>query len=111
MPIAMNPFIVNYFKALMKQSGEAIPEDPQDRRFEDLYRLFESMLGKSVLAALPTDKQSQYMAEFEKDPSLSFEMISEIFGDNVGNPDEILKKTMSDFSKIYFKNREKGEGD
>jgi hypothetical protein len=104
----MNPFIINLFKMLMKQSGEEIPEDPNDRRFEELYTLFESLLGKNVLASVPEDKQSTYMALVEKNPAPSMDSIGELIGDCVKDPKAILEKTIVDFKGLYVRNRAKG---
>jgi hypothetical protein len=102
-----NPFVLDFIKKLMKESGEAIPDDPGHRRYEELYALFESLLGKNVLSAVPQNKQAEYMAFVKKNPSPSMESVGEILGGCIESPETILKKTMNDFKELYLRNRAK----
>ena len=101
-----NPYIENFCRALVAKKGEKLTEEALDRLIEDLYGLFENMLGRNMVAALPEDLRSEYTAKYEKGSrQVDDEEISKIFGKYISNPEEIMKKTLEEFAEIYFKNR------
>ncbi len=59
-----------------------------------------------MVAALPEEMQSQYISQYEKGKTnIDYEEIAQIFGEHISNPIEIMRKTLEEFTKIYFKNR------
>ena len=99
-----NPYIMNFCKSLIEKKNLQLSSDGLAKMFEDMYRLFENMLGKNMVAALPADVQSQYLAQYEGG-KVDFERIGQIFGEHISTPDEILKDTMKQFATIFLKNR------
>ena len=99
-----NPYIMNFCKSLIEKKNLQLSEDGLSKMLEDMYSLFENMLGKNMVAALPTDVQSQYLAQHES-RKVDFERIGQIFEEHISKPDEILKDTMKQFSTIFLKNR------
>ena len=106
MECAKNPMIENFCRALVEKKGEELPEDAMERLIDDLYGLFQNMLGRNMVAALPETHRAQYLIQYEKGANfIDHEAISRIFGDQIPNPEEIMKKTLKEFAEIYFKNR------
>lgn len=100
-----NPYIVNFCRVLVERKGEKLEPAPLKKLMEDMYRLFECMLGQNMINALPDAYREQYI-ELSKDLSkLSYEKIAEIFDKNVPEYDKIMKQTMKEFAEIYVKNR------
>ena len=100
-----NPFILNFCEALIKKRGLELSEEKKEKELDRMYNLYESMLGRRMVEALPDDKKAQYMA-ITKDPGqLSFEKIGEIFAEGVPDPQAIMQETLKEFSDIYLKNR------
>jgi len=101
-----NPYIENFCRALVAKKGEKLTEDALDRLIDDLYGLFENMLGRNMVAALPDELRSDYASKYEKGTNfIDHEEISKIFGEHISNPEEIMSKTIKEFADIYFKNR------
>ncbi len=100
-----NPFIVNFCEALIKKRGLELSEEKTEKELDKLYQLYETMLGRRMVEALPEDKKAQYMALTRDLGQLSFEKIEEIFAGGVTDPHEIMKETLEEFSDIYLKNR------
>ena len=99
-----NPYIMNFCKSLIEKKNLQLSEEGLAKMLEDMYRLFENMLGKNMVAALSADVQSQYLAQHEGG-KIDFEKIGQIFGEHISAPDEILKDTMKQFTAIFLKNR------
>jgi len=100
-----NPFIVNFCEALIKKRGLELSEEKKEQELERMYNLYETMLGRRMVEALPEDKQSQYLAITRDLDNLSFEKIGEIFSEGVPDAEVIMKETLEEFSDIYLKNR------
>ena len=100
-----NPFIVNFCEALIKKRGLDLSEENQEQEIDKMYNLYETMLGRRMVEALPEEKQAQYMAVSRDLGQLSFEKIEEIFAGGVTDPQAIMKETLEEFSDIYLKNR------
>jgi len=100
-----NPFILNFCEALIKKRGLELSEEKKEEELDKMYNLYETMLGRRMVEALPEDKQAKYMAITRDLDSLSFEKIGEIFADGVPDAEVIMKETLEEFSDIYLKNR------
>lgn len=99
-----NPFIMKFCEDLINKKGVELPVGELSRKVDDLYCRFERMLGKNMVEALPSDKQSEYLDQYDAE-EVDFEKIGRIFEEHISNPDEILKNTMKEFS-AFFLNRE-----
>jgi hypothetical protein len=100
-----NPFVVNFCEALIKKRGLELSDEKKEQELERMYNLYESMLGRRMVEALPDEKRAQYMGIIKNLDQLSFEKIGEIFSDGVPDPEVIMKETLEEFSDIYLKNR------
>ncbi len=100
-----NPFIVNFCEALIRKRGLELSEENQEKELERMYNLYEAMLGRRMVEALPEDKKAEYMAATRDLAQLSFEKIGEIFAEGVPDPQAIMQETLKEFSDIYLKNR------
>jgi hypothetical protein len=100
-----NPFILNFCEALIKKRGLELSEEKKEKELEKMYNLYESMLGRKMVEALPEEKQAQYLAITRNLDQLSFEKIGEIFSDGVPDAELVMKETLEEFSDIYLKNR------
>ena len=100
-----NPFIVNFCEALMKKRGLELSEENKEKELDRMYNLYETMLGRKMVEALPEDKKTKYMAMTRDLDQLSFEKIGEIFADGVPDPEVVMKEALEEFSDIYLKNR------
>lgn len=100
-----NPFIVNFCEALMKKRGLDLNDENKEKELERMYNLYEAMLGRKMVEALPEEKKSEYMAVLRDLGELSFEKIGEIFQDSIPDPEAIMKDALEEFSDIYLKNR------
>jgi len=100
-----NPFILNFCEALIKKRGLELSEEKKEKELEKMYNLYESMLGRKMVEALPEEKQAQYMAITRNLDELSFEKIGEIFSEGVPDAEAVMKETLEEFSDIYLKNR------
>ncbi len=101
-----NPYIMNFLKALVEKKGEQHQDDDLEELLDDMYRVFECMLGQNMVNALPEEVRKQYLAMAEDLPNLSYQKIGDVFGTNVMNYNQIMKDTMKQFAEIYFKNRQ-----
>lgn len=99
-----NPYIINFCKFLIEKKDIHLSSDGLSKMLEDMYCLFENMLGRNMIAALPADLQSQYLARHESG-KVDFEKIGHIFGEHIAEPEEILKDTMNQFATVFLKNR------
>ena len=101
-----NPYIENFCRVMVGKKGEKLPPDAMERLIDKLYGLFENMLGKNMVAALPEELKSHYVSQYEKDRNhIDYEQIAQIFGKHISNPEEIMRKTLKEFAEIYDKNR------
>ena len=100
-----NPFILNFCEALIKKRGLELSEEKKEEELERMYNLYETMLGRRMVEALPEEKQAQYMAITRNLDELSFEKIGEIFSEGVPDAEAVMKETLEEFSDIYLKNR------
>ena len=100
-----NPFIVNFCETLMKKRGLELEDEAKEKEVDRMYNLYETMLGRRMVEALPEDKRAQYMETIRDLGQLDFDKIEEIFGDGVPDPHSVMKETIEEFSDIYLKNR------
>ena len=89
-----------------KRKGEKLPPDAMERLIDDLYGLFENMLGRNMVAALPEELKLQHISQYEKSRNhIDYEQIAQVFGKHISNPEEIMRKTLKEFAEIYDKHR------
>jgi hypothetical protein len=100
-----NPFIVNFCEALMKKRGLDLEDEAEEKELDKMYHLFETMLGRRMVEALPEDKRAKYMETIRDLGQLDFDKIGHIFGDGISDPHSIMKETLEEFSDIYLENR------
>ncbi len=101
-----NPFIENFVRKLVEQKGEKLEPDALERLVESLLRLFENMLGRNMLAALPEDVQAEFVAKYDKGSrDVDVEAISKIFESHEIDQAAVMKKTLKEFADLYFRNR------
>ncbi|UCE83010.1 MAG: hypothetical protein JSV47_00230 [Deltaproteobacteria bacterium] len=100
-----NPFITNFCEVLMKKKGLELTDENKEKELDRMYSLYESMLGRRMVEALPEDKKAKYMEILRDLGQLDMQKIEEIFGDNVSDPEAIMKETLEEFSDIYLENR------
>ena len=100
-----NPFIVNFCEALMRKRGLELNEDSKERELDKMYGLYETLLGRRMVEALPEKKKAQYMEIIKDLGQLNFDKIEEIFADSIPEPNVIMKEALEEFSNIYLKNR------
>lgn len=101
-----NPYIINFCKVLVEKKGEKIEGEPLKKLLNDMYRLFECMLGQNMVEALPENHRQEYLKITEDLSKLSYEKIGEIFDRNLPNYEEIMKNTMRQFAEIFMKNKD-----
>ena len=89
-----NPYIMNFLEALVEKKGEQLQTDALKELLDDMYRLFESLLGQNMVNALPEDVRKQYLAMADDLPNLSYKKIGAVFDTNVKNYEQIMKDTM-----------------
>lgn len=101
-----NPYIESFCRALIEKHEEKLPDEAKDKLAEDLYRLFENMLGRNMVNALPEEVKNEFVSKYDKGSrNIDFEHIREIFERFEIDQQEIMKKTMKEFAALYFKNR------
>jgi len=100
-----NPFILNFCEALIEKRGVELSEEQKEKELDRMYNLYETMLGRRMVEALPDDKKAQYLQITRDLDQLSFEKIGEIFADGVPDAEAVMKETLEEFSNIYLKNR------
>lgn len=101
-----NPYIMNFCKALVERKGESPDPETLKKLLNDMYRLFECMLGQKMIDALPQDLKDQYLEMTGDLSKLSYDKIGEIFDKNIQNYEEIMRAAMKEFGEIFMKNRE-----
>lgn len=99
-----NPYIVNFCKVLVEKKELNLEQAAQKKLINDMYKLFEYMLGQNMIGVLPDEVRAKYMAMSEDLSNLDYEKIGEIFDPNVPNYQEVMKQTMKQFAEIFLKN-------
>ena len=102
---ARNPYIMNFCRVLVEKKGENPAPDALKKLLEDMYRLFECMLGQNMISALPEETRKQYLAMTEDLSRLTYEKIGEVFDASVPDYQRIMKETMLEFAEIFMRNR------
>jgi hypothetical protein len=100
-----NPYILNFCRALVEKKGEQHEPDAMEKLLDDMYKLYESMLGRNMVNSLPEHVRKEYLAMAEDLNSLNYERIGAIFGANSSNYEQIMKDTMKQFAEIFIMNR------
>lgn len=100
-----NPYIMNFLKLLIQKTGPVPPAEMLKKLLDDMYRLFENLLGQNMIKALPEDKQREYKAMSDDLYSLSYDKIGEIFDKHVPDYEGVMKRSMKEFAEIFSKNR------
>lgn len=100
-----NPYIVNFCKVLIEKKGEQLEPEIQKKLADDMYRLFENMLGQNMIKALPDDLRKHYLDLTEDLSSLDYDAIGEVFDESIPHYQEIMKETMKQFAEIFMRNR------
>jgi hypothetical protein len=104
-PPIRNPYIMNFCKALVEKKGEQHEPEVLEKLLEDMYELYEGLLGQNMVKALPEDRRLEYQELSKKPNELSYAKIAEIFAESSSNYQEIMKETMKQFAEIYMRNR------
>jgi hypothetical protein len=61
-PLSMkNPYIMNFCRVLVEKKGEKHSPESLKKLLNDMYRLFENLLGQNMVKALPEDKREEYL--------------------------------------------------
>ena len=101
-----NPHIEQFCRALVAKKGEKLEEDALERLIDSLYRLFENMLGRNMVAVLPEERRKEYVVRYDKGGrDVDLEEVGQLFEEHIPNPEEIMKKTAREFAELYFRNR------
>lgn len=105
-PFSMkNPYIMNFCRVLVEKKGEKHSPEALKKLLNDMYKLFENLLGQNMVKALPEDKRQEYLKLCEDLNQLSYEQIAEIFDRYVPNYREVMKETMKQFADLFMRNR------
>lgn len=100
-----NPYIVNFCKVLLEKKGEQLEPEVKKKMLDDMYRLYENMLGQKMIDALPEELRKHYLNLTEDLSSLDYDTIGEIFDESVPDYQRIMKETMKEFAEIFMRNR------
>ncbi len=101
-----NPHIENFIRKLIDQKGEKLEPDALERLVEDLHRLFENMVGRNMVAALPDEVRSQFITEHDRGcREVDVTKLSQVFDRYITDPAKIMKKTLKEFTDLYLRNR------
>ena len=101
-----NPYIENYIKKLVEQKEGKLEPDALERLIESLHLLFQNMLGRNMVAALPEEVRAQFVLQYDKGcRDVEGAKISPIFEPYIPHPEEIMKKTLKEFTALYLQNR------
>lgn len=103
---AKNPYIVNFCKVLVENKGEKPAPDALKKLLDDMYKLYENMLGQNMVKALPDAVRQKYLDICEDLSQLDYETIGEIFDKHVPDYEAVMKETMRQFAEIFMKNRD-----
>ena len=97
---------MNFLKVLVDQKGEEHEPEALKKLLNDMYGLFESMLGHNMVNALPGDLKKQYLGMADDLRNLDYEKIGSVFDANISNYQAIMKDTMKEFAGIFMANRQ-----
>ncbi len=100
-----NPFILNFCKVLVEKKDEKLEPDVQKRLIDDMYRLYENMLGQNMVKALPEDVRKEYLAATQDLETLNYDKIGACFDKSIKNHEEVMKETLKEFTELFIKNR------
>jgi len=100
-----NPYILNFMKVLVEKKAEKHEPASLKKLLNDMYRLFECMLGKNMVNVLPEETRKEYLDICEDLSQLSYDKIGEVFDRNVPDYEKIMKETMKEFAEIFMRNR------
>ena len=105
-PFSMkNPYIMNFCRVLVEKKGEKHSPESLKKLLNEMYKLFENLLGQNMVKALPEDKREEYLRLCEDLNQLSYEKIAEIFDRYVPNYKDVMKETMKQFTDLFMRNR------
>lgn len=105
-PVATkNPYIVNFCKVLVEKKGEKLEPDALKKLLDDMYRLYENMLGQNMVKALPDAVRQKYLDLCEDLTQLDYETIGETFDKHIPDYEGVMKQTMQQFAEIFMRNR------
>ena len=105
-PFSMkNPYIMNFCRVLVEKKGENHSPESLKKLLNEMYKLFENLLGQNMVKALPEDKREEYLRLCEDLNQLSYEKIAEIFDRYVPNYKDVMKETMKQFTDLFMRNR------
>ena len=102
---ARNPYIMNFCKVLVEKKGAALAPEALKKLLNDMYRLFECMLGQNMIKALPEPVRREYLAMADDLSSLTYEKIGVVFDKSVSDYELVMKDTMKEFGAIFLKNK------
>jgi hypothetical protein len=101
-----NPYIEQFIGVLIDRKGERLEPDARERLVEDLNRLLENMIGRNMVAALPEDVRSRFVAQYDKGcRDIDAAFISSTFDLYIPDASIVMKKTLKEFAALYFRNR------
>jgi hypothetical protein len=100
-----NPYILNFCKVLVEKKGEKHEPDALKKLLDDMYRLYENLLGQNMVNALPDDVRKEYLALCNNLDELSYEKIQGYFDKAIIDYEQIMKDTMKQFAEIFMSNR------
>jgi hypothetical protein len=103
---ARNPYILNFCRALVEKKAEKHEPEVMKKLLDDMYRLYESMLGHNMVNSLPETLRQEYLSLTQDLSKLDYEKIAEIFDKNIANHQDVMKETMKQFAVIFMKNRQ-----
>ena len=99
-----NPYIVNFCRVLAEKKGTKLEPDAQKKLLDDMYRLYECMLGQNMINALPEEARKEYLGICEDLAKLDYDKIGSVFDENVPDYERIMKETMRQFAEIFMAN-------
>lgn len=100
-----NPHILNFCRVLLEREGIGPSEERYPRLVEDLYDLYENMLGRKLVAALPEPLRDQHIQRYERGVDRpDYDEIARLFGKHVPDAERIMKETLREFAEIVSKN-------
>ncbi len=101
-----NPYILKFCKVLVEKKGEEHEPEAMKKLLEDMYGVFEFLLGQNMIKALPDNIREQYLGIAQDLQNLSYEKIGAIFDKHVPDYEKVMKQTMMQFTDIFMKNRQ-----
>ena len=101
-----NPYIIKFCRVLVEKKGEEHEPEVMEKLLDDMYKVYEFLLGKNMIQALPEEVRARYLEIANDLQNLSYEKIGDIFDRNIPDYEKIMKETMKQFAEIFMKNRE-----